>query len=323
MKRRCDRDVAGEGTVDRDMSVPYRGERLRGDALARQLDTWVTAGVIEPSCADAVRAVIANPDWLDLTDQRIVVLGAGAEMGPTQSLLRWGADVVAVDLPRPAVWSRLVGDQSSLRRAAARPGPRRMLGPLVERAGADLLHDLPDVAAWLLGIGAGQVPGALTVEAFTAEAQTAGSCSATTSTPTVPRTSASRWRSTCSALTSATQRPDTALAFLATPTDAFAVPSDAVDQAVRAYERKTTISRVRRPLRVLSAGRLLRRNYAPGSIDFPTRVPLRASATVSCRSRVRTTRWRNGCNGGGRRRPGRPARRSVSRSRRRRGPARC
>ena len=38
----------------------------------------------------------------------VVVLGAGAEMGPLTALLRWGADVVAVDLPRPALWQRLL-----------------------------------------------------------------------------------------------------------------------------------------------------------------------------------------------------------------------
>ena len=49
--------VAGGGTADSELAVPYRGERLSGSALLRQLDAWVAAGVIEPSCADAVRAV--------------------------------------------------------------------------------------------------------------------------------------------------------------------------------------------------------------------------------------------------------------------------
>src|SRR5207247_7476909 len=50
-------EVVGGGTAERELAVPYRGERLSGDALLRQLDAWVAAGVIEPSCADAVRAV--------------------------------------------------------------------------------------------------------------------------------------------------------------------------------------------------------------------------------------------------------------------------
>src|SRR6185295_17837794 len=62
--------------------VPYRGKRLAGDDLHRQLDRWVAGGIVEPTCAEAVRTVMANPDWLDLSDRRTVVLGAGAEMGP-------------------------------------------------------------------------------------------------------------------------------------------------------------------------------------------------------------------------------------------------
>ena len=237
--------VAGAGTADRDVSLPYRGERLRGDALARQLDTWVRNGVIEPSCADAVREVAAHPDWLDLADQRIAVLGAGAEMGPVRSLLRWGADVVAVDLPRPAVWSRLFeinARYGGRLHVPARPGA----GSLVDRAGADLLHDLPDVAAWLDGIDGRLVLGNYVY------ADGATNVRVSMAVDTLGAYLCDR-------------RPDTALAFLATPTDVFAVPADAVEQSGRGYGRRTTVSRLRKPLRVLSAGRLLRRNYAPGA----------------------------------------------------------
>src|SRR5208282_5121593 len=58
--------VAGTGVAETELSVPYRGERLRGSALLRRLEAWVTAGVIEPSCAVAVQSVAANPDWLAL-----------------------------------------------------------------------------------------------------------------------------------------------------------------------------------------------------------------------------------------------------------------
>ncbi|HEY6596800.1 MAG TPA: hypothetical protein VI011_22255, partial [Asanoa sp.] len=68
--------VTGAGEVERELSLPYRGRRLRGDELRRQLDAWVADGVIEPSCAEAVHLVMAHPDWLDLRDQRVVVLGA-------------------------------------------------------------------------------------------------------------------------------------------------------------------------------------------------------------------------------------------------------
>ncbi|MDH6463012.1 hypothetical protein M2302_003197 [Micromonospora sp. A200] len=239
--------VTGGGPVERDLSLPYRGQRLYGDELRRRLDAWVTAGVIEPSCAEAVGAVLANPDWLDLRDQRVVVLGAGAEMGPLPSLLRWGGDVVAVDLPRPELWRRVL-------QTARRHGGRLRLpvrpaaaaddqATLAARAGADLLHRLPQVADWLRGIdgrlvlgnyvyadGATNVRVAMAVDALTGHLQQ--------------------------------HRDDVALAFLATPTDVFAVPAEAVRHAERGYGAG---SWARRSLRVVSGGRLLHRNYPPGA----------------------------------------------------------
>ncbi|MEU2615369.1 hypothetical protein ABZ570_27900 [Micromonospora sp. NPDC007271] len=238
--------VTGTGDPERELSLPYRGRRLRGDALHRQLDAWVTAGVIEPSCAEAVRAVLANPDWLDLRDQRVVVLGAGAEMGPLPSVLRWGGDVVAVDLPRPDIWRRLLD-------VAHRYGGRLHLPvrsgvggddqALAAGAGADLLHRLPQAAQWLLGLdgrlvlgnyvyadGATNVRVAMAVDALTRHLQQ--------------------------------RRDDLALAFLATPTDVYAVPAEAVAHAERGYAARGL---ARRSLRVLSGGRLLHRNYPPGA----------------------------------------------------------
>jgi hypothetical protein len=68
------------------------------------------------------------------------------------------------------------------------------------------------------------------------------------------------------ALTTRLQRAtdDVALAFLATPTDVFVVPRDAVEHATRCYEARRPMSRVvGRPLRMLSGGRLLQRAYVP------------------------------------------------------------
>jgi hypothetical protein len=61
-------------------------------------------------------------------------------------------------------------------------------------------------------------------------------------------------------------RRDLALAFLATPTDVFAVPADAVAQSARAYAARSPAARLGGgPLRALSGGRLLRRAYPPGA----------------------------------------------------------
>jgi hypothetical protein len=65
-------------------------------------------------------------------------------------------------------------------------------------------------------------------------------------------------------------RPDVSLAFLATPTDAFAVPAEVVADSRRRYEERTT---VRRLARLGSAGRLFRPNYPPGPAGTATPGP--------------------------------------------------
>ncbi|MFB9237687.1 hypothetical protein ACFFWC_19360, partial [Plantactinospora siamensis] len=236
----------GGGVPERELSLPYRGQRLRGAELSRRLDAWVDAGVIEPSCAEAVRAVQANPDWLDLRDQRIVVLGAGAEMGPLPSILRWGGEVTAVDLPRPDLWRRLI---RTTERYAGRlslpvpPGTRADDPQLAGRAGADLLHGLPQVADWLLGMDGRLVLGNYVY------ADGATNVRVATAVDALTRQLRER-------------REDVALAFLATPTDVFAVPAAAVRHAERGYAARGW---GRRTLRTLSGGRLLHRNYPPGA----------------------------------------------------------
>ena len=62
------------------------------------------------------------------------------------------------------------------------------------------------------------------------------------------------------------RRDDVALAFLATPTDVFTVPADAVAQSARAYATRSPATKLASPpLRALSGGRLLRRAYLPGA----------------------------------------------------------
>jgi hypothetical protein len=242
--------VRGTGERSTELSLPLHGQRLRGDALRRQLDDWSARGIIEPSAAEAVRAVMANPDWLDLSDQRVVVLGAGAEMGPLRSILSWGGDVVGVDLPRPDIWTRLLevaGSSAGTLHVPVQQGARWSSADLAAHAGADLLHGLPAIADWL-----GGTQGPLVLGNYV---YADGATNVRVSTA-VDALSLELLR----------RRNDVALAFLATPTDVFAVPGDAVDHSTRSYRSPGRPMRVVRPaLRTLSGGRLLRRNYAPGT----------------------------------------------------------
>jgi len=118
-------ELHGTAEPETELSLPFHGERLRGDALLRQVDDWVSRGVVEPTVADAVRLVLDHPDWLRLDGHTVAVLGAGAEMGPLTALMRWGARVAAVDLPREQLWQRVPTSPASA--GAAWPG--RSWGP--------------------------------------------------------------------------------------------------------------------------------------------------------------------------------------------------
>ena len=248
--------VPGSGERETELSLPYRGERLRGGALARQLETWVSGGVIEPSCAHAVREVAAHPEWLRLPGQTVIALGAGAEVGPLEVLLRWGARVAAVDRPSPPVWERVL--------RTARHGAGELLVPvnreepatldpglsdevIARRAGLNLVRAVPDAAGWLA-----RLDGPLVLGNYVYADGGANVAACTAAAALTVRLQAARG--------------DVALAFLATPTDIFAVPPDAVAQSVRAYAaRSRTAKLATLPLRAVSRGRLLRRAYVPGA----------------------------------------------------------
>ncbi|CAA9314611.1 MAG: hypothetical protein AVDCRST_MAG36-44 [uncultured Nocardioidaceae bacterium] len=239
-------EVRGTGERAPSLVLPFRGRRLAEDALLAQLDRWVEGGVVEPSVTDAVRQVVAHPEWLRLDGWTVGVVGAGAEMGPTRALLRWGARVAALDLPVPRVWERLVDDARE--RAGTLLVPvRDPSGGLTTSAGVDLAAAAPDAAAWLAGLDRRLVVGNY-VYADGADGV--------------------RVSVAVDALTTAVtgRRDDTALGFLATPTDVFAVPAVAVRHATQAHDRRSRAARLAgRPLRTLSGGRLLQRPYAPGS----------------------------------------------------------
>jgi hypothetical protein len=258
--------VHGTGEAEGEFSLPYHGERLRGDALARRLDAWVAAGVIEPTCADAIRAVAAHPEWLRLPGRTVAVLGAGAEIGPLPVLLGWGARVAGVDLPHSPLWDRVLrtarGAGGTLlvpvtAEPAGRGGPGGGdpegqgdlggQGDLERRGGLDLVGDVPAAADWLAGIGGPLVLGNYVYADGAANVRVSAAVDALT-----VRLQAAR--------------DDLALAFLATPTDVYAVGADAVAQSARAYAARSAGAKLAgRPLRTLSGGRLLRRAYLPGT----------------------------------------------------------
>jgi hypothetical protein len=246
--------VPGAGAAEDEFSLPYHGERLRGDRLLRRLDAWEATGIIEPSCAEAVRSVAAHPEWLSLPGRTVVALGAGAEIGPRPALLSWGARVIGVDLPAPAAWGRILA--TARRSAGTLVVPVPGAGPnrppdgasdevIARSAGMDLLADVPTAAEWLAGQDGPLVLGNYVYADGAANVRVSTAVDALT-------------------VRMLAERDDVALAFLATPTDVFAVPRDAVAQSAHAYAARSRAAKLAgRPLRTLSGGRLLRRAYRP------------------------------------------------------------
>ncbi len=222
--------------------VPYQGRRLAGDALARRIDAWAVAGVIEASTAAALHLARTHPEWFDLSDRHLVLLGAGSEAGPLAWLASWRANIVAIDLPRAATWKRIA------QRTAA--GNGQLIAPLaasavasgdvqqdVTLAGGDMLAQTPELAAWLRGLG---VPLDLLAIAY------------------LDGEKHVRVSLAMDALVDACLAADarSSGAWMATPTDVFAVPQALAEDVMRAYHDRDTWKRLTQAgLRAGSGGR--------------------------------------------------------------------
>lgn len=229
-------EVIGRAERRADFSVPYKGKRLASGDLHRQLDDWVDRGITEPSFADAVRAVMANPEWLDLRDLTVVVIGAGAEMGPLKQLLDWGATVYAVDLPSQAVWERVIATASESAGRLAVPVPRGSVqldtasdSKVASVAGIDVIAGTDALLAWLREI---QGPFTLGNYAY-ADGGTHVQVSMAIDAVSVLL---------------ARSDPTISFAFLATPTDVFAVPEDAVAMSRMRWDARRTRRVLQAPL---------------------------------------------------------------------------
>ncbi|MBK6764362.1 MAG: hypothetical protein IPG68_14340 [Micrococcales bacterium] len=231
-------EVIGRNDRRGQFSVPYKGKRLAGGDLHRQLDEWVSRGVAEPSFADAVRAVMANPHWLDLRDLQLALLGAGAEMGPLRQLLDWGATVYAVDLPQADRWNAIMAIAKQSAGRLAVPIPRGSVNldtasdaKVAGLAGIDMIERTDALLSWLRDIdgpfilgnyayadGASHVRVSMAIDAVTVALSRSNS--------------------------------ELSLAFLATPTDVFAVPEDAVAMARDRWRRRRTRRVLQAPLQL-------------------------------------------------------------------------
>lgn len=218
--------IKGNGSPVRRLEIPYRNGVLKGDSLLSQLDYWVQRGVIEPSCRERVAQVVENPDWLDMSDVHVALLGAASEMGPYRALSSWGAGIYAVDLPRPHLWEEIISiARSGAGEVHVPVPPGTPDGPLSSVAGYDLLRDAPVVRDWLASREAPLIVGnyvyadgntfvrlATAVDAITVDLMEKGRA--------------------------------VGMSYLATPTDVFAVPSDVVADSRERTKSRGLMARV-------------------------------------------------------------------------------
>ena len=215
--------------------VPYQGRRLSGAALARRIDAWAADGVIEASAAQALHLARTHPDWFDLSDRHLVLLGAASEAGPLAWLASWRANIVAIDLPRPAAWKRITQQVAA--------GNGQLIAPAAEAAqdlhaaGADMLTQTPQLAAWLRRLeqpldlfAIAYLDGEKHVRVSLAMDALIDACAAAD--------------------------PRSSFAWMATPTDVFAVPQALAEDVMRAYQDRGTLKRLAQAgLRAGSGGR--------------------------------------------------------------------
>jgi hypothetical protein len=234
-------EIRGSGTSPERLEVPYLGRMLHGAPLHEQLDRWMRAGTVEPSFAQAIRVVAEHPEWLSLPGRTVALVGAGSEIGPLEPLCAWGADVLAIDVHDGDLWAR-IGE-------IARRGSGTVRLPISSDGspGLDVIAELAETCAWLEANLAGSVP-VLGMYAYAdggahvllSGAFDALACELTSRLGTV------------------------ALAYLATPTDAYLVPDAAVERAQAAYHARRARRLLQAPLKLLSRGRLYRPAYARG-----------------------------------------------------------
>ena len=223
-------------------SLPYKNRTLSQDSLIRQTDAWEQNGIFEPSFARSLKNVAHHKTWSNLSGRTFVLLGAGSEIAPFKTLLDLGATVVAVDLPRPAIWERLI--------RIARQSAGKLIMPikktfdptlsdeqLAALAGSDLACDAPEIRTWLLGMKRPMTIGAYAYADGAVHVRIAMAMDAIIKNITA-------------------KRDDINIAFYLTPSDSYAVPKSVVEASRSKRQNQTYLSFFYSVARFLSFGKM-------------------------------------------------------------------
>lgn len=205
--------------------VPYHGQKLSGDALLAQIQSWQDRGIVEVSHADALRQCVAHPEWFDLSDRTTVLFGAASEAGPLTWLAKWKANIVAVDLPNTRVWTKILdtvaeGNATLYAPCAEKLSESSSIDILKEKLGANLLTQIPEIAKWLTQFkqdldlaaiayldGEKHVRVSMAMDAIMQQVST--------------------------------EKANTSLMYMCTPTDVYAVPKEVIEASEQKYQMRS------------------------------------------------------------------------------------
>jgi len=245
--------IQGQGDVEpKALNVPYKGKNLQGEALKAQLQRWAKYGTIEPDAAYAIGKLAEGK--LSLAGQHFVLIGAGSAMGPFIKLLEHGATVICIDIPcstspRAAdMWNRLIATARNSAGSIIVPASKPTVtddNDLVSCCGCNLTEQTAEILNWLVSVAPGK---RLTVGNYT---YLDGDLHVKLS---VAADGIIKYL--CKA------RPDTAVAFLCTPTDIHVIP-DAAYSAAKANLAWHPGKMLESLINILSGGKFLRKNVLP------------------------------------------------------------
>ena len=210
--------------------VPYHGKNLSGEALVTQIEDWEARGIMEPSHANALREVIAHPEWFDLSDRTMVLFGAASEAGPLTWLSRWKTNIVAVDLPNERVWNKILttieqGNATLYAPSIEELDSEQTLENLQSKLGANLLTQTPEIAQWLA-----KNPNTLDLAA-------------------IAYLDGEKHVRVAMAMDAIMQyvshhKANTSLMFMCTPTDVYAVPKEIIDASQEKFKHRSTTQKL-------------------------------------------------------------------------------
>ena len=178
-------------------------DELSGEALISHLRAWEKQRIMQPAATSALVEIVRKPELLDLQGLTFVCLGAGAELSPAPQLLTWGADVAAVMRPGTDRAARL-------QRIAAASSGRLFIAP---DDACDIVREPERIAGWVA-----ELPGRLVI-VDTLYAPGADFLLAAAGADIIERLVSEA-------------RPDTMLAWIGSPTDAYMLDEVAVSETL-------------------------------------------------------------------------------------------